>query len=68
MRIMGLTSLIFKDNLALWVLMQAIKQHNTLRISVKADKGTPRIIHKERTQYNEIKIFRKYREMFRRLK
>ena len=42
--VMGLTGMIFKGDVGLWVLMQCIKGHSTLRISNKFGKGRPRIV------------------------
>ena len=72
MKIIGFASFMCSDhfknnNVMSWAIMQMIKGSSTLRISTKFYKHRPRIIYKEGSQDKEIKAFREYREIFRRL-
>ena len=57
-----------RGNLRRWFLMQCIKQKPTLRVSKKHELGgklklSPRIVHREGTQNNEIAEYFLFREL-----
>ena len=50
-----------------WFLMQCIKQASTLRVSVKNEKRSPRILFHHGKEDKEIKGFLKYRRLIKRI-
>ena len=66
-RVMAWVAVLSKNvGLRKWVLMQFIKGASTLRISFKGEKASPRIVHHEGRQDQEISTFKRWRRLIKK--